>query len=481
MSGPSYGGPANGSGTIDERSAERREELSRKYGGGDVNRANAELPPRPAGDPRLLDAAGHAAVLVNDLMLANGRGNALTDSTGRAVSDPATTAQKQAPGLDSRADRARRAADADRRAQSQTATRPAASNGRPNDGIMFNGGATTPSTRTGQAGGASTTADYITGAADLPPARRARPSGAAASANPRPAASGTAAHAAAGTDNWRSSPFGRPEARVAVPTGPRATLGDASDAAVNAQDAAGVRRAPNIDATAAASAGYRRALLDRVIDGANGPLDDLIAMALSFAADPDGRIEPEYYRGLTPEQREVVDAFEEFAREVSKAATGEGDPEELVRITEQLRDRLARTPMLAIRNPSMCLAVEGFGNVEPVANTAFPAGVETPVLIYAEVDEFTSRTDDSGDWITSLELRTSIYSDRETMPVWSGDWHQVLDKSRTQRRDFFVTQELWIPDALSLGRYHVKLELRDRASGAVDEQSLPFDVVVRPR
>lgn len=454
--GPGYGAPALD--TIDERSAARRRELAAKYGDGsaptdgiDPATGGIELPPIPTGDVRSLSPRDQASVLMNDLALSHAGVEAMTRPTGTTVAEPTRGGpasdldRLSAPSLDSRADRARRSAE-----QNGGRTDDA---GRAGDSsIRFNadsgpgfanafGDDRNASDAAPPAGTAATTADYINGRARLPE-RAARPEG-----------------------GWRNAPFGRPEDQLATdPVAP--PIPDAAAASLV------------VDPAITALAGYRRTLLDRVIDGADGPLDELVAMTFTLTADPDARIDPEYYRGLTEEQREMVDAFEAFAREAAPALAGDADPEALVEITERLRDRLARTPMLALRNPAMCTAVEGFGTIERIEHTAFPAGVETPVLIYAEVDEFTSALDEGGEWVTDLEMRTRIYSDRETRPVWEGDWHRVLDRSRTQRRDFFITQELWIPEALSLGRYHVKLELRDRASGAVDEHALPFDVVV---
>ena len=45
------------------------------------------------------------------------------------------------------------------------------------------------------------------------------------------------------------------------------------------------------------------------------------------------------------------------------------------------------------------------------------------------------------------------------------------------RRDFFTTQLIALPPALSVGKYHLKIRVRDEHSGAEAEDSVPFQMV----
>ncbi len=52
-----------------------------------------------------------------------------------------------------------------------------------------------------------------------------------------------------------------------------------------------------------------------------------------------------------------------------------------------------------------------------------------------------------------------------------------MDVTSKTRRDFFTTQLIALPPALSVGKYHLKIRVRDENSGAEAEDSLPFEMV----
>ena len=58
--------------------------------------------------------------------------------------------------------------------------------------------------------------------------------------------------------------------------------------------------------------------------------------------------------------------------------------------------------------------------------------------------------------------------------MWNEDWQTAADRSQNRRRDYFTVQKLTLPSGLSVGKYRLKLRVRDEKSGAEVERSIPF-------
>lgn len=96
------------------------------------------------------------------------------------------------------------------------------------------------------------------------------------------------------------------------------------------------------------------------------------------------------------------------------------------------------------------------------------------MIIYAEMEGFQSKLNDRDLWETITSQHLTIYSDRDGIPVWNEDWQTAADRSQNQRRDYFTVQKLTLPSGLSVGKYRLKLRVRDEKSGAEVERSIPF-------
>ncbi|MCH7765653.1 MAG: hypothetical protein IH916_03770 [Acidobacteria bacterium] len=131
---------------------------------------------------------------------------------------------------------------------------------------------------------------------------------------------------------------------------------------------------------------------------------------------------------------------------------------------------------------SMCYRVEGFGKYEQFDHYHFLAHTEQQVIVYVEIGEFTSEPNEKGEWITELSQQITIYADRDGIPVWrSGDMQSAIDRSQKQRNDFFLLQIITLPKALSVGKYHMKVRVRDEKSGAEAEEAIEFEMVADPK
>ncbi len=102
--------------------------------------------------------------------------------------------------------------------------------------------------------------------------------------------------------------------------------------------------------------------------------------------------------------------------------------------------------------------------------------------MYVEIDDFTSEPNEKGEWVTELSQQITIYADRDGIPVWrSGDMQTAVDRSQKKRNDFFLLQIITLPKALSVGKYHMKVQVRDEKSGAEAEDAIEFEMVADPK
>ena len=102
-------------------------------------------------------------------------------------------------------------------------------------------------------------------------------------------------------------------------------------------------------------------------------------------------------------------------------------------------------------------------------------------MVYLEIDEFTSELNEKGQWVTELSQELVIYSDRDGIPVQREGWQTGVDLTKHRRTDFFVVQIITLAERLSVGRYQLKIRVRDERSGAEAETAIDFEMIADPR
>ncbi len=138
-----------------------------------------------------------------------------------------------------------------------------------------------------------------------------------------------------------------------------------------------------------------------------------------------------------------------------------------------------------IRVIALCSKVEGFGRFTRM-ETAKITGRPVPLLIYTQVDGFAYRTlsgeeaapvpdDGKTQWVVDLGQTVSVYRLNDD---GKGSDEQVLyvpeqpcrDVAVGKRRDHFLVQRIDLSPWLVAGKYAVKVTLRDKATGLIDER-----------
>jgi hypothetical protein len=160
---------------------------------------------------------------------------------------------------------------------------------------------------------------------------------------------------------------------------------------------------------------------------------------------------------------------------------GMPDPSERSAETiEQLRGAIAQlgqTADLKLRNTTFCHRIVSFGNYERFKEDRFTTG--QPVLLYAEVENFTSRRSSNDGYRTILQSAIELYRSNDleqpaaTIPLSSDT---TEDFCRAQRRDYFHSYEFSIPPNLEPGQYTLKLRVVDQQSRKVATSKVNFEV-----
>jgi len=258
-------------------------------------------------------------------------------------------------------------------------------------------------------------------------------------------------------------------------------------------------RTPNVgefkaEGTAAAEAELRPHRLRQLmvdlrrelyIEGAHSdqPLRQLLPIAAMSMIDPEAAINPDAVPDLTAKERELLGALQTFFRSLGTRLESGTDVEEAIAAgVRELRAAVIREPQLQLPALALCYRVDGYGKYERFSANRFLAHSSQQVIVYVEVDDFTSEVNDAGEWVTQLSQQVTIYSDRDGIPVWrSGDMQTAVDRARNQRHDFFLLQIITLPQALSVGKYQLKVRVRDETSGAEAESAVEFEMVADPK
>ncbi len=188
---------------------------------------------------------------------------------------------------------------------------------------------------------------------------------------------------------------------------------------------------------------------------------------------------------LTPEQLEVIRAAGEMARAL-------GDPESRLdadRASELMGDlsqRLAAARGLRVTRATLCTRVRGFGRYEEFGSNIFLAGQSQPVIVYVEVDGFTSEPIPGGAEGTLHEVKLSqrleMYHAVDGLNTWNRAAETDRTVSRNVLRDYYLINQVVLPPNLSVGKYVLKVVMRDLNSdrGAIDEALIPIEIVSDP-
>lgn len=151
---------------------------------------------------------------------------------------------------------------------------------------------------------------------------------------------------------------------------------------------------------------------------------------------------------------------------------------------------IAPGPNLTIARSALCTKVSGFGNFAPYPTNVFRAGNTIRAIVYIELENFITRPARDGDRIAKdtpidqqvsvdVSQSVSLFQEAGGMLAWHSPPRPITDTSRSRRRDFYLIQQIELPRTLSIGRYNLKVQIKDLGNNAEAEVIIPISIVAQ--
>lgn len=136
---------------------------------------------------------------------------------------------------------------------------------------------------------------------------------------------------------------------------------------------------------------------------------------------------------------------------------------------------------LKLGSTLFCTRVESFGKYDAIRQDTFRAGVPLRVLVYTEVEKFSDRETSDGQRAVELSQSLALVQDATGSEVWSVPAQTISETSRRTRRDFYLVQQVELPQNLALGSYKLRVSVTDQNSKATDEAWIKFTITADGR
>lgn len=143
----------------------------------------------------------------------------------------------------------------------------------------------------------------------------------------------------------------------------------------------------------------------------------------------------------------------------------------------KLRDSLVMVSDLSLPTFSICRAVRGFGQYDPIEPAKFVAGRENQFVAYCEIRDFASEQRDDG-FASNFSMKVAIL-DRTGDEVHQLSTDDIVDKCRTRRSDCFLSPVVRLPATLSPGEYVARITIQDKIGKKAAEKVATFRVVAK--
>jgi hypothetical protein len=226
------------------------------------------------------------------------------------------------------------------------------------------------------------------------------------------------------------------------------------------------------------------ALLRERAASSKSPFSDALALAGMEAVRPGALAEMDtksspFAANLADSDKKSLDAIRGVITELSRSDVT-ADPARVQQSLRSAADRLAGQQAVKVSRAALCTRVNGYGQIEPIASNTFIAGRSARAILYIELEDFANRQDSGKGgqttWTVELSRELGLYANG--MLAWHRKPTSVRETSLNRRRDFYLIEEVELPATLGVGRYDLKVTVRDVAAGGTQaEYTLPIQIV----
>jgi len=226
-------------------------------------------------------------------------------------------------------------------------------------------------------------------------------------------------------------------------------------------------------------------VLTRVAQTNDDPYQAGLALAGLEVLSPGALYELVDSGTLLPNETEILLAAHEFFQGLA-ADPMQASTENAMTLVDEVRERLNETAPLRITAAELCTRVWGYGQYETFDKSAdgsyrFMVGQRQPIIIYTEVDRF-GRTpvvgaDGVSQWKVELSQELQVFHLADDLLVTARSAETDTSLSRSKMRDYYLINQTYLPETLTLGKYHLKIIMRDANKEAIAEAVIPFQIV----
>ena len=164
---------------------------------------------------------------------------------------------------------------------------------------------------------------------------------------------------------------------------------------------------------------------------------------------------------------------------------GIADPARISDVLERIRQDLVARAGLRIARAELCTRVLGYGRYETFDSNRFVAGQPIQVIIYTEIDGYTHRETTGPDgeprYEVELSQRLELYHIADDLNTWNRAAESDKTVSRNRVRDYYLINQVTLPRNLTIGKYHLKVVMRDLVGGSAAEAIIPIEIVATTR
>ena len=130
---------------------------------------------------------------------------------------------------------------------------------------------------------------------------------------------------------------------------------------------------------------------------------------------------------------------------------------------------------LVISNTKLCKEVVSFGCYKTMPEEYFASGKRLPVIVYLELENFSSKKIEEDSYQTLLSLTMELLNS-DGKVSWRKHDDKIEDLANKRRRDFYIARLVTLPAGLPAGEYNLKVTVEDLNGNKVSQKMLSFDL-----
>ncbi len=219
------------------------------------------------------------------------------------------------------------------------------------------------------------------------------------------------------------------------------------------------------------------------------PGEGRLSLPPALALGPIEFIEPGVLADLESPDNVLGVKLDAADRETLVAARDEilANPDMANEALVQALAKLSPPPVLKVARSVLCSNVTSFGHYQPFTSETFLMDRPLVVVVYLELEGFLSRPARETDpavqpgggpqYSVDLTQSLTLFDDSSGLQVWHRPAQAIVETSRNRRRDFYTVQRVTLPSRLNVGKYNLKVTVKDRSSGSETEAVLPISIV----